>query len=86
MKPLRWIGSWAFPLFFCFEDMFDDYLFYKRAIGHCHGLQLGAYGKLISLMVTASKVVVALALFIGIVLLYRRYKGSWKRIKVIDLS
>lgn len=37
---------------------------------------LGQYSMLFSLMVTVSKVVVALAILAGVLLLYRRYKGS----------
>ena len=45
--------------------------------------QLGAYVTIVSLMVTVSKVAVALAAFAVLILLYRRYKGIGRGIKII---
>ena len=47
---------------------------------------LGAYSMLISLMVTASKVVVALTGLVAIILLYKHWKRKRKSIKFISAS
>ncbi len=45
--------------------------------------KLGAYATLLSLITIVSKGAVGLALFVAVVLLINRYKGSWRRIKLI---
>jgi len=48
--------------------------------------KLGSYAMLISLMVTASKVVVALAGLVAMVLLWKWYRGSKHSTKFIGRS
>ena len=47
---------------------------------------LGAYVTIVSLIFTASKVVVAFSVLIALVMLYRRYRGSKHSIKSIGRS
>ena len=48
--------------------------------------KLGAYATVIGLMVTASKVVVGLVVLAGVVLLYRRYRGKPRPIKLPNIG
>ncbi len=48
--------------------------------------KLGTDAMIISLMVTATKVAVALTVFVAVILLWRRYRGSKCNIKFIGRS
>ena len=47
---------------------------------------LGSYVTIVSLIFTAGKVVVGLAVLVAMVMLYRRYRGSKHSIKFIGRS
>ena len=47
---------------------------------------LGAYVTIVSLIFTAGKVAVGLAVLVAMVLLYRRYRGNKRSIKFIGRS
>lgn len=48
--------------------------------------KLGAYSTIIGLMVTAGKISVVVAVIAAVALIYRRYIGKWRKVKLIGGS